>query len=59
MPFELPGPQNDGDPTEQFREQAEKVLAEPDQDQGDDGSDGRRSEEPADGALRQAVNQRA
>ncbi|MFD3701185.1 hypothetical protein ACFWUZ_34560 [Streptomyces sp. NPDC058646] len=48
---ELPGPQNDGDPTEQIREQAEKALTEPDQDQSDD--------EPADAALRQAVSRRA
>lgn len=51
---ELPGPRNDGDPTEQIREQAEKVLTEPDQDQDGDGS-----KEPADVALRQAVRKRA
>jgi len=51
---ELPGPQNGGDPTEQIREQAEKALTEPDQDQDSDGP-----EEPADAALRQAVSQRA
>ncbi|MDJ0385261.1 hypothetical protein [Streptomyces sp. G-G2] len=49
---ELPGPQSGGDPAEQIREQAEKALTEPDQDQGE-------TDESIDAALQQAVARKA